>query len=268
MKVRLWKIIVASLVVVAAISCAALFLPVSHDIGAKCEANNMLSLVKPAFVSVAGEGTNFLEEEAGISAYTNVGQAIDLDKAKTGFKTIEYQTSEYIIGSVAIPDLLETEDVHCYVHKDGWVLSYYLKEEPTAKIVDWNGLASTKLDKGIGEVCDAAGVPFIEATYYDFRYPNAEKLLIITDGDSFNLKIPSSFAVYERSYSFYTTYGAQNRLYIDGIDIAGVNNCGVVYGTLTPTQLLPGVSHTIELKHAVGHYEDDSDAIALTYAEG
>lgn len=81
-------------------------------------------------------GTSFLEEEAGISAYTNVGEAINLGNAKTAFGTIEYETSDYIIGSVPLPDYAETEDVHAYVHKDGWVVAYYLEDEPVAKIVE------------------------------------------------------------------------------------------------------------------------------------
>jgi hypothetical protein len=268
MKGRLWKIVTVCLVAAVAIGCAVLFLPMNQDTGASPQSSNMLSLVKPPFVSsvsAAGEDTNFLEEEAGISAYTNVGQTINLNQAKSAFRTVEYQTSEYIIGSVGIPGLPETEDVHCYVHKDGWVVSYYLREEPTAKIVDWNDLVSTKLEKGIGRVCDAAGVPFIQVTYYDFRYPNAEKLMLVIDRDSFNLKIPSSFAVYERSYSLYHNPSYSTvRLYIDGNEVAYASS-EVVYGGLTPTQLTLDVFHTISLDHTGSHY---GDTIALSYKEG
>ena len=41
-----------------------------------------ISLQKPT-----AEGTSFLEAEAGISAYTNVGQTIDLAKARSAFRT-------------------------------------------------------------------------------------------------------------------------------------------------------------------------------------
>ena len=75
--------------------------------------NGVIALVTPPFIRVAGAGpvdvaaqragTTFLKEEAGISAYTNVGEAIDIEKVKTAFRTIEYETSEYIIGSVPLP---------------------------------------------------------------------------------------------------------------------------------------------------------------------
>lgn len=266
MKGRLWKIVTVSLVAAVAIGCAVLFLPMGQDTGASPQSNSVLSLVTPPFVSAAGEGTNFLEEEAGISAYTDVEQVIDLSRAATAFKTIEYQTSEYIIGSVGIPGLPETEDVHCYVHEDGWVVSYYLNDEPTAKIVDWDNLGSTKLEEGIGEVCIAAGVSYVQVTYYDFRCPSAEKLMVIIDRDSFNLKIPSSFAVYERSYSLYDSAPYTSvRLFIDGNEVAYANN-EVVYGALTPTQLTPGVFHTISLTG--GSSSTRGDAIALSYKEG
>jgi len=264
MKGKSWRIIVASLAVVAAVGCAVLFLPSSQDIGTRWEAGNILSLIRPPFVGAAAGNMHFLDEEAGISAYTNVGQEIDLAKAATGFKTIEYQTSEYIIGSVGLPGLPETEDVHCYVHKDGWVLTYYLRQEAIAKIVDWTDLSTTKLEKGIGKMCDAASVPFVWAKYYDFRYPYAEKLMVIIDYDSFRLRIPGSFSVYERSYSLRSATSYRTRLYIDEVEIASAYR-EVVYGTLTPTQLRLDVFHTIKISLTGPSY---GAAIVLAYKEG
>ena len=43
-------------------------------------------LAKPAFAQEAG--MSFLEQEAGIAAYTNLGQKINLTKAKTAFRTV------------------------------------------------------------------------------------------------------------------------------------------------------------------------------------
>jgi len=62
--------------------------------GTNEEGKGLISLVAPPFISAADAsptgggggaapraGTTFLEEEAGISAYTNVGETIDLEKA-------------------------------------------------------------------------------------------------------------------------------------------------------------------------------------------
>jgi len=110
------------------------------------------------------QGTSFLEDEAGISAYMNSGQTIDLALAKQAYRTIEDETDQYIIGSVQLTGYSETEDIHAYTHKDGWIVTYYLKDEPSAKILDWNNysedetIRGTKLEIGIVKICDFAGL--------------------------------------------------------------------------------------------------------------
>lgn len=81
-------------------------------------------------------GLSFLEDEAGISAYGQVSSA-NLDLAENAFKNIEKKTSEYIIGSVALPDYGETDDVHVYVDISGWIIAYYRNTEKASKIIDW-----------------------------------------------------------------------------------------------------------------------------------
>ena len=254
----------------------------------------VIALVAPSFVMVAGAspadvaaqraGTTFLKEEAGISAYTNVGEAIDIEKVKSVFRTIEYETNEYIIGSVPLPDYEETEDVHAYVHTDGWVVTYYLKGEVVAKILDWNDyttdekITGTKLEDGVSVVCNAAGVPIRDLEYYDFRYPNAEKLMIIADAqwtegtDTFNIKLPGEFVFYDRSYSHYTYNGDGSTLKIDENEISSIGGCGgksvTHYGQLSPTQLSLDTFHTVSLLHD-GYFGggESFDAIVLVYRE-
>ena len=258
--------------------------------------NGVIALVTPPFIGVAGAspvdvaaqraGTTFLEEEAGISAYTNVGEAMDIEKVKATFRTIEYETSEYIIGSVPLPDYEETEDVHVYVHKDGWVVTYYLKEEVVAKILDWNDyttdeqITGTKLEDGVSVVCNAAGVPIRDLKYYDFRYPNAEKLMIIADAqwtegtDTFNIKLPGEFVFYDRSYSHYAYDSLGSTLKIDENEISSLGACNdypvTHYGQLSPTQLSLDTFHTVSLWHSgnLNNYKGEAfDAIVLVYRE-
>ncbi|NQE46361.1 hypothetical protein C5S31_10105 [ANME-1 cluster archaeon GoMg2] len=252
----------------------------------------VISLMPPPFIGVAGAslvdvaaqraGTTFLKEEAGISAYTNVGEAIDIEKVKATFRTIEYETNEYIIGSVPLPDYEETEDVHVYVHKDGWVVTYYLKEEVVAKILDWNDyttdekITGTKLEDGVSVVCNAACVPIRDLKYYDFRYPNAEKLMIIADAlwsdgtDTFNVKLPSDFVFYERSYSHYLNpspyYDGNSDMYIDEGKISDMAGYRTNYGLLSPTQLSVDDFHTVKIIGA-HHVDKTFDAIVLVYRE-
>lgn len=260
--------------------------------GSESGGRGVISLVAPPFVEVAGaaeaagggssggaasrEGTTFLEEEAGISAYTNVGETIDLEKAKTAFRTIEYETDEYIIGSVPLPDYPETEDVHAYVHKDGWIVTYYLKEEPAAKILDWKDyskdkkITGSKLEDGMAVVCNAAGVPMRDIKYYDFRYANADKLMIVADAlwepyrgyaDAFNIKLPIDFIFYERSFSHH----GGSKMYIDEKEISDIGYDETNYGLLSPTQLSLDEFHTVKIVQ--GTNDPAFDAIVLIYRE-
>lgn len=203
------------------------------------EAGNMLSLSRPAFAQ--GAGTTFLDEEAGMSIYTDTDQPLDLSVARTVYKTIEIETADYIVGSVALPDLPESDDVHIFVHKDGWIVVYYLSAEPVSKVIDWNyysagKLTKTKLQVGLEEMCYALGVTPTDINYYHFQYPYATKWMIITESqeglgtDSFNLKIPSEFTFYERSWSH-----------------RGGSGTATEYGLLTLAQLIPDIFHTVEV---------------------
>jgi hypothetical protein len=252
----------------------------------------IIPLEMPLFVAVAEgsevsgmrTGTNFLDAEAGISAYTNVGEEIDLEKAKAAFRTIEYETDEYIIGSVPLPDYPEYEDVHAYVRKDGWVVTYYLKDKPVGKIIDWKDYSTdekiigTKLEDGLSVACNAAGVPIRNIKYYDFRYPNADKLMIVADAqwsqgtDTFNIKLPSDFVFYDRSYSHYAYNSDGSKMKIDGNEISSLEYCGGSSrwqsGQLSPTQLSLDDFHTVSLWHDARSSKGHAcAAIVLIYRE-
>jgi len=168
--------------------------------------NDLLFLAPPITSS-------FLDEEAGITIYLDAGQSLDLGVAKNEFKTIEEETADYVIGSLGLPNLPETEDVHCLVHNDGWIVCFYLKQEPTSKIVDWNFysggiLSKTKLYEGLEIIANAyPSVLITNPSYYHYNYQNANKLMIIidesptSDSDSFNLFLPTEFTFYEKSWN-------------------------------------------------------------------
>jgi len=226
-------------------------------------------LINPAFAQ--GTETTFLEEEAGLSIYLNIGRSIDLAVAKTVYRTIEKETSNYTVGSVALPGLSEDEDVHCFVHKDGWIVAYYLKGEPISKIVDWNlwsegKLTKNKLQVGLEQMTNALGTLATNVKYYHFQYPNANKCMIILETlvgsgeDSFNITIPNDITVYERSWSHYSQdipYKWDGRKYdhrtdfkIDTVvinSISNVNGPVTQRGTLSVVQLFLGQSHIVSV---------------------
>ncbi len=266
------------LVAVVAVVLLAAFGLVNEP-GTQANANNVFSLQSPSFVGVAraetGSVASLIEDEAGMSAYFQASTSINLADVRDVFRTIEVETADYIIGSVPVANYGETEDVHVYVHTDGWILAYYLAADPVGKIFDWRMYhdtgrtnITTKLENTLAVVASEAGVPFSSGTYYDFRYPNATHLMLIVEWvysgtDSCEVKLPGSFAYYERSWSLGSTtthnYGvAQYRL--DGVTIQDHGHYWQTsQGTLTAVQLLPDQFHTIEI------YGSSSDP---TYAYG
>lgn len=202
---------------------------------------DVLSLASPAFAR--SSEASFLEDEAGISLYYSAGQDLDLSKAKEAFEAhgyVETETPTYIIGSIALEGLPESDDVHCYVQKDGWIVVYYPKDQPLSKIVDWryyseNRLTTDKLKEGMLVMSDSLSINPTDSKYYHWQFTDAKKWMIIIETqsgkgtDSFNLNIPSTLTVYDRSWSHRAGSGK-------------ATNCGV----LTLSQLAPDTTHVID----------------------
>jgi hypothetical protein len=221
------------------------------------------NLVKPEFVTEAYAANSpigmYLDEEAGISAYYNSGFTINLSSVRSAYRTIETETADYIIGSVAVPNHVEHFDPHVYVHKDGWIMAYYLRPDPIGKIIDVRGstISSTLLKTVVGIVASHAGVPFTDVTYYDFRYPNATKMVLVAEnaavGDKiFSMEIPSSYGYYERGWSVCCN-GAGH------FNLNGVSDPNKIYdanyhryGTITASQLLANVEHSVYVSYGYG----------------
>jgi len=243
-------------------------------------------LVNPVFAQSVSSETSFLEEEAGMSIYINIGRSIDLAVAKTVYRTIEKETSNYTVGSIALPGLTESEDVHCFVHKDGWIVVYYLEAEPVGKIIDWSywsggKLTKNKLQVGLEQMANALGASVTGAKYYHYQYPYANKCMLIIETlvgpgeDSFNVTIPLEFTVYERSWSHYAgstkSYWSYDSYFkIDGntIDlISGYDYSVTRYSTLTVAQLSPDVVHTVSVSSTLSDSYLYAVCIALAYQE-
>lgn len=246
-------------------------------------------LVNPVFAQSVSSETSFLEEEAGMTIYVDIARTIDLEVAKTVYRTLEKETANYTVGSIALPDLPESEDVHCFVHKDGWIVVYYLKAEPVGKIIDWaywsgSELTENKLQVGLEQMGNALGASVTGAKYYHFQYPYANKCMVIIETvigtaayteDNFNIKIPLEFTVYVRSWSHYSQQAypvdapdMRSRFKIDGnpINIISATSPQTNYGQLTVAQLSPNVFHNVSVS---GYYSGKlyGVCIALVYQE-
>ena len=278
----LWRVLAVSLLVVGGLLLLSL---VSQSKTADVNSSgNTISLKAPAFVRSASAdpskpltGTSFLVDEAGISAYFTATGPIDLEAVKPAFRTIEVQTTDYIIGSVAVTDYPESEDVHVYVHKDGWFLGYYLKADPVGKIYDWRRYTTTaiptKLEKALSTVSALAGITSFTATFYDFRYPNATTLMLIAEdyanGNDFQVNLPGTFTYYERSWSLGSSMNswACSPLATWKLDSAEVerhtqNGYWTSQGRLTTAQLTANTFHTVTINVQCG---DTWGGLGLVY---
>ena len=257
--------------------------------------NNIFPLKTPSFIGIASasnsngdDGISFLQEEAGISAYVNVGESINIEEVTSAFKSIETVNDAYIIGEIDIAGLPEDADPHAYVHENGWIVSYYSKNAPASKIVQWNEYNGetiiTTLEDAIHAICLAIKVPFStikdDIEYYDFEYPNANRMMIIIEtisgygdqSDSFNLTIPSECWLYESSWSHYSgssSVYAYSRVGIDGSTFNEIEGSkgGYTYGTFAPQQMELGISHTlfVHREDYCGHPGVSGFAVILIY---
>ena len=252
---RLWIIGVVAILLVAVVAFAQ---------GNPAGPEKTLALQAPVFLnSVSSTSTGappevvaMLNSEAGISAYIQTANPIVLNEARGAYRTIEAETEDYIIGSVLIPDHPEHFDVHVYVHKDGWILAYYMNNEAISKMVDVKAktISTTKLETAISITAGFAGQAVTGLKYYDFRYPNATNILMVAengvDGNNFTIQIPPDFGYSERSWALYHTAGYNNPSYfkIDGsnapVDWSGSS---MHYGAIPASSLLPGEPYVITI---------------------
>jgi hypothetical protein len=244
------------------------------------EANQEFSLVRPAFAQSIAAATTFLGQEAGMSIWLNAtaDSPLNLQVAQNKMaNNLENVTSDYVIGSIPLAGFSSDDYPHCFVHKSGWVIVYFLRintQNPSttgwlgkmmvlsdANYYEKGNLKSNILQKGLETVC--AGLvqltPTTDAKYYNFQYPNAAKLMIAikevarNEVATFNIQVPSGLTIDERSWSLYAQTGA-----VWNIDTTQIySGSGRHYGGLEITAaVLPadGSWHTVTVDDNSGIY--------------
>ncbi len=202
--------------------------------------------------------TSFLHQEAGMSAYAQLDGTVDLTKAENALKTVEEATSEYVIGSVGLEGYDESHDVHIYVDSDGWIIAYYLADEKPAKIINWISFSESgsfmdmKVRVALSYVAEQMLLFPSDIKYYDFRYPDATKMMVIADEEeegnateTFRIKIPSDIPIYSRTSSFGTVGTNWGNVKLDGVELH--NGKGFFEGSITISQLSPDEYHEVSI---------------------
>lgn len=222
----------------------------------------------------------------GIMAYIDTGSDIDLDYAKSLFKTVNIDDPEEIEGIYSFyTDGYNTEDVNVYITSEGLILAFYTDRDPTSRIITWNGDKTifSKLGTAISNIGKSlkVNINFNDVRYYHYKYPDANRMLIVTQsvgesivGGSYSygnlqFNIPSDATIYEVSYSFYLN-DANNmgaNVAVDTNKVADMAKNGVSYGFYNgyiskDTDHLLGVMSNMYAQSGVAMiiiYKDDED---------
>jgi len=253
--------------------------------------------------------TAFPVDEAGISAYINTSQTINIENISQIFTEVVEVGDNYIIGKTSISDYGGNIHVHVYADIDGWIVAYFLNSTPASEMMQWleapdvnnpviTMITNTTLVDAVHKAADAAGVEIVssEIKYYDFRYPNANSMMLFIRTRAKNganihqVKIPADYTLYEASYYHYIYYNSYNdysswrhwdsKLKVDGTTVSDAYTyasprgsrwwrlCGTYEGTIATGEL-----HTIEISYEMTHsasqdYGSAGVATVLLYRDG
>lgn len=119
------------------------------------------------------------------------------------------------------------------VHRTGWIMAWYHKDWLASTVVHVNDKTfanKTKLSVAIDAVTTALKINAINPTYYHFKYPTANRMLIarksLVSGHKMRVSYPSSFTYFDTSayYEYDVTYdNPGNWGYPDGACVAENN---------------------------------------------
>jgi hypothetical protein len=216
------------------------------------------------FTGSANAAVDFPSDEAGISAYVKAKASVNLDNVKPALATIERETDDYIIGTVAMDGHSEQQRPHVYVSTDGWVVAYYPNDRSSGWLLPWyyysgGPISTTTLKEAVAKVCTQIGGTTTGLKYYDFRHPDATKMMIIvestTGSEWFKVTIPSDCTVYRVDWSHWCSncyksyYNYRSHVYLDDSNFNTLH-CDSCFscGSFAPSiEFTNGIPHTIKI---------------------
>ena len=168
--------------------------------------------------------TAFPEDEAGLSAYINLGP-LDFDNIKTASEKtfseiLDTDGGSYIYGIIPVSgkayEASWTDNVHFYADTNGWLVAFFPKNTPSASLAFWTGGGyeshsilsnDNTLEQALKKFIEQLGVDFVSIKpsikYYHFSYPYATNLTLFVAYGSKEVSffIPEEITLYETSYN-------------------------------------------------------------------
>ncbi len=225
----------------------------------------------------------FLEDEAGIALYMQRAH-FDLDRLQAHYRVLEVATPDYLLGSVPVPgyEAFENYDAYVYARADGWLVVYYPQQFPSAFIVDWlaydasrtratsattmpTSTIPTKLERVAALFGARFGSAENDVRFYDFRRPEADSLLLITDYGAtgrleFSYELPRGLNALDVSFSQTAQGNCLNLLHL---------NEQLVFDLIGPEEHaanLPLSARETGVRHHITSYNSDSICSAPAHA--
>ena len=128
--------------------------------------------------------TTFPVDEAGLAAYIRVKNINPENLSRIPFETIEKQGKTFVYGKLKT-DRPE-KSPHLYIGLDGWIVAYYLRDEPRSKMInfglDYYGnfvFLKNELEKAVCSASGHFGQGCSEIKYYDFEFPQATRMSLV-----------------------------------------------------------------------------------------
>lgn len=208
----------------------------------------LTSTSEPIFLSTAKAGSSSSSSGLGLMAYVETGEYIDLDKAKTLFKSIEVDEPNQIIGTLTYyTSGSNTEDITMLISDKGLIAVGYPDTDPAGKVISWGSdkIIYNNFLSAMEAVKQRLGIniDMNDVKYYHDAYPDANRILYVTQSvgenyvqeynyGSLQFNIPRDATIYEVSYSLYLNdpYNNGVQVAIDTDSMASTMNNGVFYG--------------------------------------
>jgi hypothetical protein len=124
----------------------------------------------------------------------------------------------------------------------------------------------------LASIAAAISVSNYQVAYYDFRYPAATHLLLVGESrggfngtDSFQLNVPSSPSVLERSWYVKSANLPHATLSLDGVTLGIATGGDSLQGFLPASQLVPDAPHTVSLNNDLTYEGGVFGGLAFVY---
>ena len=274
---------------------AVLLLSVSWSLPSESSADEALALTPPSFAAAkAAADLAFPAESAGIAAYVQVDQNLNLEKIGSIIEERDISVGDnYLLGMVQVPNFGDNTKVQIYTDTTGWLVAYLKRHEPTAAIMQWLPanldapqiaiIRRNVLSDALDIVAAAAGVEVLPVKYYHFGYPAATHVtLFVTTTSSSGTKsskvaIPEDYTLYEGSYFHYSYDGWSSQLKVDDVILSDapahrdkwwISTDFSLENTTSEQVFTLGTVHTIQVQFVEDGRSSAGVATALVYTPG